>query len=71
VPIGVNASMHDVRLLWRRWLDKHHRPEPKAGEPLNQSQDRAARLWLYGAVVAGGSPPRQHHGDQANDDGCL
>jgi hypothetical protein len=35
VPVLVNLSMNDVRLLGRRWLDKHHRPQTKPGEALN------------------------------------
>jgi len=41
MPVLVNASMNDVRLLGGRWLGKHHRPEPEAGETLDESQHRA------------------------------
>jgi hypothetical protein len=71
MPVLVNSGMNDVRLLGRRWLDKHHRPQTKPGETLDESQHRAARLWLHWAVVAGGGPPRKHHGDQADDYGGL
>jgi len=71
VPICIDASAYDVRLLWRRWLGKHHGPESEAGETLDESQHRAAWLGLHWAVVARGGPPRKSHGDQAHDDGGL
>jgi hypothetical protein len=51
MPVLVNSGVYHVRLLGRRWLDKHHRPQSKAGEPLDESQDRAGWLRLHWAVV--------------------
>jgi hypothetical protein len=41
VPIYIDASVYDVRLLGGCRLGKHHRPQPEACETLDESQHRA------------------------------
>jgi hypothetical protein len=71
VPVLVNASVYDVCLLCRRLLGKHHRPQAKPGETLDESQHGPLWLGLDRRVVASRCPPSEHHGHQADDDGCL